>query len=213
MTNPSLVVIGVHVGQNRMRTAVAVVELERREDETTQGKRMAVWHYTLRYLQALPAGSTYTDTALRLGEILEKAQDHSDSKPHVCVEASGQGSPVVETVTRKLPKKTTVWTIHLNHGDRRNSDKSNRTVTLGKAYLVSRLKVLFQEGRLHLSRSEEELIKQVLDYEVRPEQIDATRPGAFSVGTQDDLITAVGLTAQMEISASVYPGGSYYSLK
>lgn len=207
--SPPPVVIGVHIGQNRMPSAIAVVEFDRRAGHAADNERRSVWHYSLRYLQPLPAGSSYIDTASRLEEIVTGVQQLPIAKAHVCVEATGQGSPVIQTVTRRLPKKIPVWTVQLNHGDGRKADRSNRTVILGKAYLVFQLKVVFQEGRLHLAKTSKahELSEQILAYDVRPEQIDATRPGAFSVGPQDHLVTAVGLAVQMEPSVSVYPGG------
>jgi hypothetical protein len=69
---------------------------------------------------------------------------------------------------------------------------------LGKAWLVSRIKVLLQCGRLHLPRTTEaEAMKdELLDYEIRISEDANERYGAFKVGAHDDLVTALGLAVQ-----------------
>jgi hypothetical protein len=68
-------------------------------------------------------------------------------------------------------------------------------VTLGKAFLVTNLQTLLQTGRLHLPRTSqaERLAKELLDFEIRLEENANERYGAFRVGSQDDLVTALGL--------------------
>lgn len=75
---------------------------------------------------------------------------------------------------------------------------SRREVTLGKAYLVSRLQALLQTGRVHLPKTSEaeEFVQEVLDYEIRVGRDANDRYGAFRVGTHDDLVTALGLAVQ-----------------
>jgi len=73
-------------------------------------------------------------------------------------------------------------------------------VKLGKAWLVSRLQMLLQNGRLHLPRTAEAeaLARELLDYEIRVSEDANDRYGAFRVGTHDDLVTALGLAVQLD---------------
>ncbi len=66
---------------------------------------------------------------------------------------------------------------------------------LGKAWLVSRMQALLQGGLLHLPNTSEaeQLGRELLDYEIRVSEDANDRYGAFSVGTHDDLVTALGL--------------------
>jgi hypothetical protein len=73
-------------------------------------------------------------------------------------------------------------------------------VHLGKAFLVSRLQMLLQSGRVHLPRNPaaETLAAELLNYEIRVDEKANDRYGAFKVGTHDDLVTALGLTVQLD---------------
>jgi hypothetical protein len=58
----------------------------------------------------------------------------------------------------------------------------------------------FPPGRLHLPRTSqaERLAKELLDFEIRMDENANERYGAFQVGSQDDLVTALGLAVQPE---------------
>jgi len=74
------------------------------------------------------------------------------------------------------------------------------SITLGKAYLVSRLKVLMQGGRMHLARTDEmdAMQKELMDYEIRINEHANDTYGAFKTGAHDDLVTALGLAVQQK---------------
>jgi hypothetical protein len=86
---------------------------------------------------------------------------------------------------------------YLTHGDQRNVP-SEGEIKVGKAWMVSRLQVLLQSGRIHLPRSAEAeaLARELLDYEIRIFEDANERYGAFRVGSHDDLVTAMGLATQ-----------------
>lgn len=69
---------------------------------------------------------------------------------------------------------------------------------MSRIILVTRLQVLLQGDRLHLVQSPEaEILAQELrEYEVKVTPDANERYGAFRVGTQDDLVTALGLAVQ-----------------
>jgi hypothetical protein len=87
---------------------------------------------------------------------------------------------------------------YFTHGNRRT--EANGQVMIGKAWLVSRLKALFQSDRIHLSPSDPAaaaLNRELLDYEIRVDENANDKYGAFKTGTHDDLVTALGLVAQL----------------
>jgi len=73
-------------------------------------------------------------------------------------------------------------------------------VSLGKTWLVSRLQVLLQTGRILLPKTAEAeaLAKELMDYEIRVTEQANDTYGAFKVGTHDDLVTALGLATQVD---------------
>ena len=89
--------------------------------------------------------------------------------------------------------------MYFTHGDRRT--ESWPQVELGKALLVGRLQMLLQTGRIHLPKTPqtEILARELLEYEIRVESDANERYGSFSVGTQDDLVMALGLAVQTDI--------------
>lgn len=71
---------------------------------------------------------------------------------------------------------------------------------LGKAFVVTRLQTLLLTNRIHLPESDEAriLAEELLEYEVKVAEDANDRYGAFKVGSQDDLVTALGLALQDE---------------
>jgi hypothetical protein len=110
---------------------------------------------------------------------------------------AGLGHRLIDLFKTSLPRSRVI-AVYFTYGDRRNEAKGN-VVTLGKAFLVTNLQTLLQTGRLHLPRSQaERLAKELLDFEIRVEENANERYGAFQVGSQDDLVTALGLAVQPE---------------
>jgi hypothetical protein len=90
-----------------------------------------------------------------------------------------------------------VLEVYFDHGDRR-TEVDYREVRLGKAFLVTRLQTLLQTNRVHLPESEEAriLAEELMEYEVKVSEDANDKYGAFKVGSQDDLVTALGLALQ-----------------
>jgi len=183
------VTIGIDIGQKRDPTAIAVAEMEWR---AAAGRTED--HYIVRHLQRLPLGTEYPAITARLGEVVANVHKHGAPVQSVYVDATGVGQPVVDQLKGAGLRITAVY---FTYGDRRkeNEDKS---ITLGKAFLVSRLKVLMQSGRIHLPQTDEmdAMQKELLDYEIRVDEQANDRYGAFKVGAHDDLVTALGLAVQ-----------------
>lgn len=192
------VMVGVDIGQKRDPTAICVAEQERREVENREDH-----HFLVRYLERLPLGTPYPRVADRVAGIVKKVQARADSKfpIYVYVDATGVGQPVVDLIREQITRGTVV-AVYFTHGDRRTTkvEGGGRCVTLGKAYLVSRLQALLQAGRLHLPRTSEAevLTEELLNYEIRVTKDANDTYGAFRVGTHDDLVTALGLAVQVD---------------
>jgi len=204
----AMVHIGVDIGQKRDPTAIAVCEV------TSDGDGEEV--YTTRYLQRLPLGTPYPKVAERIAEIVENTrrriwedeikQGVYQSSPvvdaQVFVDATGVGKPVVD-VLRETGLE--IVECYFTHGDRRTKEQGR--VTVGKAWLVSRLQALLQTSRLVLPNGSPEasaLMQELLDYEIRVDQNANDKYGAFKVGSHDDLVTAVGLACQEESNMSLW---------
>lgn len=132
-------------------------------------------------LRRAPRHALPGEIAARLKEIVTNVRQRAVYIGQVYVDATG------------VP----IAPVYFTHGDRRTVNE-DRSVTLGKAFLVSRLKALTQTGRIHLTQSAEmdAMQKELLDNEIRVDEQANDRYGAFRVGTHDDLVTALGLAVQ-----------------
>ena len=127
----------------------------------------------------------------------------------VWVDATGVGQPLVD-----LLADTGEHTVgcYFTHGDRRSDAWTEASI--GKAWLVTRLKTLFQTNRLHLPQTAEAAVmrQELLDYEIRVDADANDRYGAFRVGSHDDLVTALGLSVGVEPGHRRVIGESYLTV-
>lgn len=196
--------IGIDIGQKRDPTAIAVVDVQERQRADTTFETV----YVTRFLERLPLGTSYPRIAARLGSIVQNAeqaawQEYFQKTGHsttfgvdftVFVDATGVGQPVVDILEES---GVSVTPCYFTHGDRRSVE--NGRVSIGKAWMVSRLKALFQTQRILLPDGHPEAIplrNELLDYEIRVDDNANDRYGAFKTGAHDDLVTAVGLATQ-----------------
>ncbi|MCP4675181.1 MAG: hypothetical protein GY854_06675, partial [Deltaproteobacteria bacterium] len=175
------VFVGVEIGQKRNQTAICVAEQESRE----VGQHSET-HYLVRHLERMPLASSYPAVATRVGEIVTRVKAKTDLYSAIFVNATGTGAPVIDLIAEQARDREIIWPVFFNYGDRRKEEwESELQVTLGKAYLVTRLQTLLQTDRLHLSRTSEAeaLAQELLDHEVKVDEHANERYGAFSVGT------------------------------
>jgi hypothetical protein len=122
------------------------------------------------------------------------------------VDATGIGQPVIDLL-RPAAMHTILNPIYFTHGDQRTRSEGQfgNRIMLGKAWLVSRLQVLLQTERLHLPDTLEArtLAGELMDYEIHIDEDANERYGAFKVGSQDELVTALGLAVQKSMPASI----------
>jgi len=190
-----MITIGADIGQKRDPTAVAVSE----ESVRVVGSKLETYH-GIRRLERLPLGTSYPDVATRLAEIVANTRKRRGLVRMVYVDATGVGQPVVDALAAAnigVP----LMAVYFTHGDRRlEQDGPPRYVSLGKTWLVSRLQVLLQTGRILLPKTAEAeaLAKELMDYEIRVTEQANDTYGAFKVGAHDDLVTALGLATQLD---------------
>lgn len=184
---------GADIGQISDPTAVVVAEEEPRADGT---------HFLCRHLERLPLGTPYPQVVDRVVEIQGNLEAksrivaaHADDKQgfrlELAVDATGIGLAVSDELkSRGLSPQSVFFTA----GDKR-SERTGDSVSIGKGWMVGRLQVLLQSGRIHLPDSAEAdaLVHELLNYEIKVNSNANMQSGAFRTGTHDDLVIALGL--------------------
>ena len=198
----SAVSIGVDIGQRVDPTAIVVAEAVRPYSGTRP-------EFIIRDLGRLPLGTPYPAVAQQIAWVVARLAERRPSyrrrgqliepePPHIRMDATGLGQPVVELVRQMLDEQDLDYAltpVTFTHGDRYSRRWVEGAVSVGKAYLVSRLQMLLQTERIQLPQTPEAraLAQELLDYEIRVSEDANDRYGAFRVGSHDDLVTALGL--------------------
>jgi hypothetical protein len=103
----------------------------------------------------------------------------------------------VDILRREIRDARSVLTeATFTHGDRLHGMIGSQRMSVGKAFLVSRLQALFQTSRIKLPANypeAEAMARELMDYEIKVSEQGNDTYGAFKVGTHDDLVTALGL--------------------
>jgi hypothetical protein len=226
--------IGIDLGQRQDPSTIAVVEVGERATTRTYRQRGQIWNvpestYKVQEMTRLDLGTSYVQVSAHIVNIvgalwqweyeLRRTGAITPYEPALSVDiwadATGVGRPVMDLLSEGLqasPRtdRATLHPVVFTHGDRfdRNAGKDGVTDVLGKAYLVSRLQVLFQELRIKLPPNHEDaqiMAKELKDYEICVDEKANDTYGAFTVGSHDDYVTALGLACIEE------PG--YYSVE
>lgn len=194
--------LGIDLGQRVDSTAIALLELIDRAAEGTAPRI----HYETRHLERLPLGTKYPDVARRVAAIQsnaiqvvrQRALDRGNRDADVWLTTWVDATGAVAALDIFREQGITVTPCFFNHGDRRTENGDQ--VVIGKAFLVNRLQALLQTDRLHLPPGHPEaaaMMRELQDYEIKIDQNANDRYGAFKTGTHDDLVTALGLAAQV----------------
>jgi hypothetical protein len=190
----AIVTIGIDVGQRRDPTAVCVVE------RLPPTGPQAADSYAVRWIERVPLGATYPTIVNRVALLSNQTQGLARSTPHLYVDATGVGAPFVDLLRAALPAfpLTPVFFVAGDH--RTLTDRGE--LRLGKAWMVSRLQSLLQQGTLHLGHTSSavELVDELLHYELRAGP-ESDRYGTFASHRHDDLVTALGLAVQPPVAS------------
>lgn len=183
---------GCDIGQVSDPTAIVVAEEQDRADGT---------HFLIRHLERLPLGTSYPSVCDRIVEIQNSLEAksrihaaHSDDNQgfrlELYVDSTGVGLAVSDELRHRGLRPVSCFFVS---GDRR-SERSGDTVSVGKGWMVGRLQVLLQSGRIHLPDSAEagHAIRELQDYEISVSDSGHASFNARS-GRHDDLVIALGL--------------------
>jgi hypothetical protein len=197
-----ILTIGIDLGERVNPTAIALLELVDR----APGRNGTDLHFECHHLERLALGTKYPDVARRVAAVQVYAVqavrqrafdcDHLDAE--VWITTWVDATCAIPALDILNEQGIDCRPVFFTHGDRRT--EQGRQVTLGKAWLVNRLQALFQRGRLHLPPDHLEaaaMTRELLDYEILVDQNAIDPYGAFSTGSHDDLVTALGLAAQV----------------
>lgn len=168
--------------------------------------------FEVRSMERLPLGTSYPDVAARIAAVVDGVCGlfaGSQVRISLTVDATGVGAPVVDIVRQAVKdKRVTLVAATFTHGDRLAWTPG---LSVGKAYLVSRLQALMQTDRIKLPANHKEaeaMARELQDYEIRVDTDANDKYGAFRVGAHDDLVTALGLA----VLRDPLRGGSIRSL-
>lgn len=209
VTHPIKVSIGADLGQKHDPTAIVVCEATTRP--TGRMRRGARYSdgsfdehpetenvFEARHLERLPLGTSYLDVAARIAEVARGVLARGGPVyATLIVDATNNGSTADDLRQRLRGVPVRMTAAVFTYGGKLNGRIGAREVTVGKAFLVNRLQVLIETGRLRLPPNHAEagaMARELADYEIKvDERTAADTYGAFRVGTHDDLVTALGL--------------------
>lgn len=129
----------------------------------------------------------------------------------IIADATGVGNAVVELIeeeTEALPCRVIAATFRF--GDMLDWNAPGGLV-VGKARLVRTLKILLQEGRLHLPSDDPDAplaADEIRNYQIRVSEAGNEQYGAFSVGKHDDIATAIGLSVLERYHSRIIPAAA-----
>jgi hypothetical protein len=219
------ITVGIDIGQKRDPTAIAVVEALRDEGPaTTVAERYArrvigvqdaaalglapvatapgPWVFHVRFLERLPLGTSYPDVVARIVQIrVNLEMQHPNAAIAFRIDATGVGQPIVDLLDEAgILVEPVIFAAGDRLGEYEDPLRGGTWKRLGKAYLVSRLQVLLQTGRVLLPDTDEAraLARELQDYEIHISEDSAFTAGAFKTGAHDDLVTALGLSVMEE---------------
>jgi hypothetical protein len=178
--------VGLDLALLRDRSAVAVVE--------SQEMMAAGWspklscQLTVRYLERMPFGMSYTHVTERVCEIMRSPLMHAQSR--LVVDATGVGAPVVEML-QSAGMGSRLTAVNITGGDQAHG--SGEKWSVPKRDLITGLEVLLESGDLVISR-------HLSDAEVALQELEGMRLASAVKGKlledgacHDDLALALAL--------------------
>ncbi len=184
-------IIGVDLGQARDYTAICILErFEEFTGEAARGQWLKQVRYEMPHLERLSLGTSYPDIIERLKELIARLPDHERLK--IVVDRTGPGRPVVDLMRKE---KLSVIPVTITAGG---------SVTGGvyggynvpKRELVSNLAIIFQAGRLKISRALPEaaqLVEELQNFKMKITVAGNETYEAWRESDHDDLVLATAM--------------------
>jgi hypothetical protein len=195
--------IGLDLGKLNDYSALVVAERSRRED--------GHMHHAVRAVERLPLGTSYPAVADRVRQVMDNLQAFGADREaagqagllaELIVDATGVGVAAADLLRERRLHPVLVTIVA---GDRQTA-REDGVLSVGKSFLVGRLQVLLQAGRLHLPKTPE---AHLLAEELGSYQADFTPSGnvAFHArsGAHDDLVLALALAVAVDVPPSPGP--------
>jgi hypothetical protein len=223
----SIVAIGVDIGERHDPTAVVVVEYERLAlpvEELPRGlfdpapdvepEPEYETQYLVRALGRLPLGTSYPDVARHVNRVcMNIRKKQPNGSQHLLIDQTGVGRPVMQMIARLLDPAIHLTAVTFTGTDKCDSAPLHRPeISMGKAFMVSRLQAALQDQRLKMPRSRlsEDLVTELKTYEVKVMESGREKYGAFAEGALDDLVSALGMACLGDVHQVVTYRESLY---
>jgi hypothetical protein len=181
--------VALDLGQAHDYTAIAVIErTDLLIDDVITEKR-----YAVRHIQRCRLGTAYDDVVSIVGSMMKSLpRAHGQWRPKLIADATGVGRPVVDLLKKAglAPVSVTI------SGGREENSGGDFSYSIPKRNLVSALQIVFQSGRLKISRSlpdAENLINELLNFRVTISASGHDSYDAWRERIHDDLVLATAL--------------------
>jgi hypothetical protein len=188
------VFVGIDIGQSQDYTAVVVADPEVRNKEI---------HYLIRFLKRLELKLEYPEVVENLKQFFANIRKYTVGHQmyiQAWVDATGVGKPVADLMRKEIPG-IMLHEVYMTWGEAKEKVNTGAfSITLPKAYMVSRLQVLVSYGRIHLPNTNEALAMrdELMNYQIKVSESGNAQFGVFKTGEHDDLVTALGLACLHE---------------
>ncbi|MEM7481080.1 MAG: hypothetical protein AAF481_07880 [Acidobacteriota bacterium] len=159
--------------------------------------------FNIRHLERIPYRA-YREVGQRLIEMGAKFDTFGIEGCHIYMNATEIGMPVVNSI-RQSSSTSGIQPVFMTMGQVKPST-DEEGISFGKAWLVSRLKVFLQEGRIRLPAAlpdAKKLVEEILDFSPRLAHRASADPDFFAVGPRDDLVSALGLAVHVDMRQPV----------
>lgn len=186
-------IIGVDLGQARDYTAIAVLErFEELTGKAEKGRWLTQVRYEMPHLERPPLGTSYPDIIERLKELIARLPAHKRLK--IVVDRTGCGRPVVDLMRRE---KLSVIPVTITAGGSVTGSVFGG-YNVPKRELVSNLAIIFQAGRLKISRALPEaaqLVEELQNFKIKITLAGNDTYEAWRESDHDDLVLAAAMGA------------------
>ncbi len=184
-------IFGVDLGQARDYTAICILErFEELTGEAAKGRWTTAVRYAMPHLERQPLGTSYPDIIERLKDLIARLPDHERLKR--VVDRTCPGRPVVDLMRKE---KLSVIPVTITAGGSVTGSVFSG-YNVPKRELVSNLAIIFQAGRLKISRKLPEaaqLVEELQNFKMKITLAGNDTYEAWRESDHDDLVLAAAM--------------------